>query len=131
MKQTGRIVKIEKKILTIEFEKHEACTKCCSCSAGKIKRIEVPQKQCQNFLPGERVDIEINSARMLKVYILLYGLPLIIFTAIICVIYFFTNSSIKSFLAALTATIITYLILGVYIKTKEGFSSEIVVKKLF
>ncbi|MFH1395643.1 MAG: SoxR reducing system RseC family protein [Candidatus Omnitrophota bacterium] len=129
MRQTGKIIKIENGFLIIEFEKHEVCTKCCSCSAGKLKKIEIPQKQYQNFFPGDRVEIEINSSKMLKIYSLLYGIPLVVFTATICVVYFFANSPIISFAAAITATISTYLILGAYIKTKEGFSSEITIKK--
>jgi len=129
MKETGKIVQITNKSIVIETDTREACTKCCSCQNSEAKQITLANHYDENFFVGDKVEIEIRPARMLRVYLLLYALPLIIFVGGVVAANLLTPSPIISFVAGMAATILSYIVISGQIKKRDGFSSEITVKK--
>ncbi|MBD3379037.1 MAG: hypothetical protein GF408_01075 [Candidatus Omnitrophica bacterium] len=102
MKETGYIVEIKDNELIIEIRPHEACSKCCSCGAGKKRQMTVSSSGISDPAIGDKVGVEIDDSVMLRVYGLVYGIPLVIFTMGIVLSYLFlTRSPGVSFLVGL------------------------------
>jgi len=130
MKETGKIVQMTDRSIVIETDAHEACTKCCSCQASEGKQVTLDNHYDENLSVGDKVEIEISPVRMVRVYLLLYAFPLTIFVGGVFAAYFLTLSPIISFIAGMAATILSYIVISRQIKKRDGFSSEITVKKV-
>jgi len=129
MKETGKIVQMTDKSIVIETDAHEACTKCCSCQNSEGKQITLDNHYDENFSVGDKVEIEISPVRILRVYLLLYALPLTIFVGGVFAANLLTLSPIISFIVGMAATILSYIVISRQIKKRDGFSSEITIKK--
>ena len=126
MKDCGKIIKIDEKNITIEISPQAECQKCGACHGAKKRQLAIPVKpKYKDLAIGDNVDLIIEDSIMLKVYMLMYGLPLVIFVAGIVLTYFITEHPLISFAAALILTAITYLFLGKYTRTNEAFLPKI------
>ncbi len=122
MKESGKVININDINVTIEVEPQEACTKCCSCNASKKREVTIKKtNETKELKIGDNVEVEINTASMLKVYFLIYGCPLVVFVSSLLVVYSFIASPIISFVAAIGATIATYLLIGRYMRNRREF----------
>lgn len=125
MKEQGYIIKIENTTATVEVRPHEACSKCCSCGAGKKRQVIVTSPNVQDMTIGQEVEVEVDDKVMLKVWLLLYGLPLVAFLAGLLVTNVFTKEPIIAFLAGLACTILTFLAVGRFLRNKPSYSPSI------
>ncbi|MFH1846567.1 MAG: SoxR reducing system RseC family protein [Candidatus Omnitrophota bacterium] len=130
MKEKGVIVKQDEKNTTIEIRPAEACSKCCSCGAGNIRKIVVKNEQIQELTVGNSVEVEIDDKIMQKIYILLYGVPLAIFVLTIVFCHWIVGSPIISFLCAFITTILCYIAVGRYLRASCGSILGVKVKPL-
>ncbi len=129
MKEKGRIVEAEDNTATVEIVPSLECTKCSSCGAGKPRRITLNGARAKGLKVGDRVEIDIDTSSMMKVYLLLYGAPLAAFAVGIFLIYGIWRSPVASLIGAMIATAIVYMAVGIYIKYNTSLWSEVTVKK--
>ena len=125
MKEHGTIIKIKKDTVIVEIRPHEKCTKCCSCGAGRKRTVTVATDNVTHFNVGDNVEIEVDSSKMLKVYIYLYGIPLVVFVGIILAVHFVTESPIISFLVSLVGTGISLFVISAFLKGKKEYSPKV------
>ena len=116
MKEKGKVISVRGGEAVIEVMPAEACTKCCSCSAARQRRVRVGLEKMPEVSPGDDVTIEIATSSMMRIYLLIYALPLAVFTAVLFGVYAVSASSVCSFASALAGTAITYFLISRYIK---------------
>ena len=129
MKEEGKVIEISKGNVVIEIIPKEECTKCCSCNAAYPRRVTVSEEKTGGLSIGGHVEIEIDSSSMMKLYILLYAVPLLAFVATIFGLYIILKSPIISFIAALVATLLVYMLVGFYIRRNFHVSPDVCTKK--
>ena len=130
MKCKGIIRSIDKASATVEFDASEACSKCCSCDMTKRGRsIGVGLDKVEGLKEGDAVEVEIKTASMMRIYVLLYGAPLVSFVGTMLAVYVILRNPIFSFFGALVVTIITYALIGIYMKRSTGIMPDIKVTK--
>ena len=125
MKEEGTVIRIEKDIAVVEITPSEKCTKCCSCGASKARQVTVAGEAASSLAVGQKVKVEIDSSVMLKLYLMVYAVPLAVFVSVVILLHIFTGSPIISFTGALAATILVYLVMGHFIKTNPSFSPTV------
>lgn len=121
MKETGKVISVNGGQALIEVIPAEACTKCCSCSASRPRRVKVGREKVPRVAPGDLVTIEIDTSSMMRIYLVIYAVPLLVFTGVLFGVYAVSASSILSFVLALTGTAITYYLVSRYIKKYPMF----------
>lgn len=130
MKETGKILKVEEDKAIVEITPAEACTKCCSCSAAKTKTVSVELFGREALKAGDRVELDIEDGSMMKVYTILYVVPLTVFIASILIIYSAAASPIVSFAGAILLTGVTYTGIALYLKKNPACIPSATVKKI-
>jgi positive regulator of sigma E activity len=130
MKEEGIVIKIGKDTATIEIPPRKECTKCCSCGASGPRRTVVSGDKAKGLRVGDRVEIDIETGSMMRVYILLYALPLAAFVMAALILHAVFRSPAASFAGAIISTIITYMLVGFYIRRNPGFSPDVCVKRI-
>ena len=129
MKSQGTVIKIEKAMAIIEMLPEEVCTKCCSCGASKKRYSAITGDKAKDLKIGDSVEIEVDASIMMKAYLMLYGLPLVTFTASVLIVHGITRQPGASFLAAIVNTAIVYLLVGKYLKDKSKYVPNVCVKE--
>jgi len=129
VKEQGKVIKTENGKVTIEISPKEACTKCCSCTASKMRHIVISEEKDKNLSIGDIIEYEIPSSQMLKIYLLLYGIPLVVFVGAILAVYAFYAHPLISFFAGLAATILSYIIIGLFIRKASWYLGSVCAKK--
>lgn len=130
MKEKGKVVSIEEGDAVVALDSREACSKCCACDPTKRgSNITVRSPQAEGLSVGDTVEVEITCTSMMKIYTILYGVPLLVFVGIMLVIYGLSKSPVASFAGAIISTILTYLLIGYYIKRTSGIMPDINVSK--
>ena len=128
MKEEGKIIKIDGTEAVIEVSPQEVCSKCGSCGAAKPRRVTVSAEKKAGLGVGDRVEVEVDTSSMMKVYILVYGIPLLAFLISIFSLYLISASPLVSFGGAILATVVIYVFIGRYMRSRPGFSPEICAK---
>ena len=116
MKEKGTVMSLEGGAAVIEITPADACTKCCSCSAAKPKRVRIDGSNMPEVAVGDMVTVDIDTSSMMRVYLMIYALPLLVFVGALLGAYAVTASPILSFTAGLAGTAITYFIISRYIQ---------------
>jgi positive regulator of sigma E activity len=122
MKEEGIIVELKEDLVIVEIKPHEECHKCGSCGAARPRRITVFGEQVQGLSVGDKVQIEMDSSTMLKIYSLLYGIPLVVFTGTVLFLYFIIQSPLMSFTGAIILTALSYIITGLYTRRSNSLT---------
>ena len=125
MREEGILVSFDGTSAVIETEQKEECTKCCSCKASSPRRIRVSLEKVRGINVGDKVYIDMDPRAMMRVYMLLYAIPLVSFVFGIIVLYAATVSPVISFMGAIIITIAAYGIIGRYIGKTGSFSPKI------
>jgi positive regulator of sigma E activity len=129
MKEKGTVISVKGGEAVIEVMPAEACTKCCSCSASRQRRVKVGREKAPGVSPGDDVTIEIDTSSMMKIYLVIYAVPLLVFTGVLFGVYAASESSIYSFVSALVGTVITYYLISRYIKKYPLFLPSACIRK--
>ncbi|MBL7072913.1 MAG: SoxR reducing system RseC family protein [Candidatus Omnitrophica bacterium] len=130
MKEVGKIIEVTDKFVVVETDVHEKCSKCCSCQASRGRQVSIRKKRDEFFSIGDKVEIVVETKSMMRVYLLLYAVPLVIFISGVLAAHVITRSPIMSFAAGIAVLILCYAVLSIHIKNRHGFSDEISVKKI-
>ncbi len=73
MEQTGEVIEVNKGILTIRFDRPEACQHCGACNGEKHQAlIEIPGQAGV----GDRVTVSMPEGQVAKASLLAYAIPL-------------------------------------------------------
>jgi positive regulator of sigma E activity len=129
MKENGKVIEVTGGSAVIEVAPREVCTKCCSCRASELRRITISGEKAKGLKEGDLVEIDIEAAMMLRIYILLYGIPLAAFLGSLLAVYAVFRSPIISFLGGMAGTVIVYMAAGYYIRKKRMFSPNVCLRK--
>ncbi len=122
MEQVGKIEKINGNTATILVKRVSACgDSCAHCSAAcKQPGIEVETVVSPDIHVGDYVEITTENEVMFKHILILYGVPLLLVIATICVVNYILgnnpNKDIISALAGLSSLIVSHFILKKYDK---------------
>jgi len=127
MKEEAVIVKVEGDKAVIETVPKDECRKCSCC--GLARPININAADIQGLKEGDHVTIDVSSSEMMKIYLLLYVFPLIVFVSGILILYAFFRNPLISFSGALLATILAYVGVGRYVKTRTVFSPRICARR--
>jgi positive regulator of sigma E activity len=111
-------MRFEQGTAVIEIPPADACTKCCSCSAAKPKQVRIDGGNMPEVAVGDMVTVDIDTSSMMKVYLMVYALPLLVFVSTLLCAYALSRSPIVSFAAGLGATAVTYFFISRYIKSR-------------
>ncbi len=130
MKEKGVVTERSGEKAVITVDKREACAKCSACRAGEERRVSITGADAAPLEPGDRVEVTVEGPVMMAAYILLYIVPLLAFVAAIFLTYLLSRSPLTSFAAAVAATVIAYIGVGIYIRRKRSLVSVITVKKV-
>ncbi|MGD2278570.1 MAG: SoxR reducing system RseC family protein [Candidatus Omnitrophota bacterium] len=125
MKEEGTVVEVGETSAVIEIKAHEECHKCGLCRVARARRITVSGEDAKGLIVGERVEIELESSVMLKLYFLIYGMPLAAFAGTALLLHAATESPVLSFTGAILATVIAYIAAGTYTKKSPDFTPKI------
>ena len=125
MKEQGVVIEIKNDTVIVEITPHEKCTKCCSCGAGRKRTVSAGRHMSAHLDVGDKVEIEVDSSKMLKIYTYLCGIPLVVFVGVILAAYAVCGSPIISFLASLAGTAIAFFVISVFLKGKEEYSPKL------
>jgi positive regulator of sigma E activity len=125
MKEEGKVIRADKDLAVIEITPSEKCTKCCSCGASKARQVTVTGENATGLAAGQRVKIDIESSVMMRLYLMIYAVPLAVFVATVIILHLFTESPIISFTVALAATILVYMGMGYFLKRDPRFSPTV------
>ena len=122
MKDCGKILRVDEKNITVEIGPQAECHKCGACHGAKKQQLTIPIKPAyEDIKIGDSVELLIDDSIMLKVYVLLYGVPLLVFIACILLVYYITAHPLISFTVAIVSTAIAYLFLGMYTRSRSAF----------
>jgi positive regulator of sigma E activity len=120
MKEHARIVRIGGKEAVLRTEPAAECTKCCSCSAAKQRRIVIPSVSVEGFAEGDRVVLSVEGGSMMNLYLLLYGLPLLVFSGVLIGLGLLGGSPLVIFAIGVIATAGAYTGVGYVLKRYPG-----------
>lgn len=116
--ESGIVIKSGNGIAEIRLNKNESCEECSAkifCSPGENNLRTITVSDSIGTLPGDKVNIAIRGIEVLKVSVLLYGIPLILIIAGILAGMFLLKDSnhkeIYSFLSGLLLTGLYYTFL--------------------
>jgi positive regulator of sigma E activity len=121
MKEEGVVIRIKDGTAVIEVSPREECSKCCSCGASGSRQVIAGGDTAEKLRVGDRVEVNINTSAMMRIYILLYAMPLAAFAGTVLIAYALSGEPLVSFIAALSATLIVYILVGRYIRKARSF----------
>lgn len=128
MREKGKVIKIEGLSAEIEIEPKEACSKCCACSGRKDHKVLYTGEKVQGLKVGDTVEVEVEPGSMMRVYALLYGLPLVSFIATLIVVYLIAKSPLFSVACGMLAIVLSYFLSGLCIRKIPELAPRIDVK---
>lgn len=118
MREIGQVIKIENGYAKVQIKRTEACAKCGACDMGKSKSIEFLAKNSISAKVGDKVEIETQTANVLKASFIMYGVPLIFFLIGTLLGYYIANilgmfqwSNLIGFITGVVLTLISYLLI--------------------
>ncbi len=109
MKETARVIKVSGEEVLVRVEPPEQCSKCCSCGAARPRKFALSLKDAGDVSEGDILEIMVEPYSMMKVYALLYAMPLAAFITALFLVYSVTASPLKSFTAACVSLAGAYL----------------------
>ena len=121
MREEGVVICIGEETSVIETLPAKECKGCASCGASRPRRIKVDSRSLEGVKAGDHVTIDVPAFSMMKLYMLLYGLPLVVFAGVVLFLYYFSKNPLISFLVAAAATGLVYLITGKYLRNRTEF----------
>jgi positive regulator of sigma E activity len=128
MKEQGKVIKKENDEAVIEIKPHEECHKCGACGIARPRNITVSGEASRGLKEGDMVEVEIEPPKMLMLYFILYGLPLLVFAVTIFVLYAATKSPLGSFSGALALMALSFVGAGFYMRKNSLFSPHVTKK---
>jgi len=122
MKERGTVKSVCKDSIAIEIVPPEECSKCSSCGAAKSRIINVdPSGFDEDVRRGDQVTVDVGAVTMMKVYALLYMIPLTVFVVSLLGTFAVIKHPLWSFISALLTTCCAYVLIGRYIKKRPEF----------
>lgn len=123
MREIGQVIGIENGYAKVQIKRTEACAKCGACDMGQSKSMEFLAKNFISAKVGDRVEIETQTANVLKASFIMYGVPLIFFLIGTLLGYYIANilgmflwNSLIGFITGVVLTLASYL----FIKKSEN-----------
>ncbi len=129
MKEDGVVKEIKYGRVTVEIIPSDECKGCGSCGAAQPRSVKVGADGLGDIRKGDCVTVNVETPTMLKVYLLLYAVPLVVFVGLILIGYAVSGHPLWSFTGAVLATVCAYVLIGRYMKNKPEFSPQICSKQ--
>ncbi|MBU0570442.1 MAG: SoxR reducing system RseC family protein [Candidatus Omnitrophica bacterium] len=125
MQENGVVKGIKDGVATVEIIPWDECKTCGSCGAAQPRSIKVSADDFGDIRCGDPVTVNVAPPAMLKVYLLLYAVPLVVFVGLILTGYAVSGHPLWSFVGAILATICVYVLIGRYMRNKPEFLPQI------
>lgn len=125
MREEGIIIKIEDGFAVIKTIPSKECKCCSACASGRPREIRIKVDNADKYAAGDRIVVEVPSHSIIKLYMLLYGLPLLTFMAALTGVYYFSQNPVLSFFAAVASTLFTYVCVGRLLSRNQSFIPKI------
>lgn len=125
MKEVGIVRGQQGKKAQVSIQRHAACGDCGACHVGRDKMtMEATAYNGIGAKVGERVEVEMQFANVMKASMIAYGIPLVVFILGAVVGFYWINprlgagdSPIPAFIAGLVLTAISYIVIRILEKT--------------
>lgn len=77
MEERGKVIRVQGEVATVEVTRHEACRHCNACDFGRTDSIVVEATNRAGARPGDEVELELESSRVLGAAFVAYMVPLL------------------------------------------------------
>ncbi|MGE5573750.1 MAG: SoxR reducing system RseC family protein [Bacteroidota bacterium] len=77
MEERGKVIEVQGEVARVEVTRHEACRHCKACDFGRTDRIVVEATNRAGARPGDEVELELESSRVLGAAFVAYMVPLL------------------------------------------------------
>lgn len=129
MKEKAIVVKVKEKEVVVRTIPDEKCSGCCSCGASEGRSFTMPISETTSFREGDTLEIEVAPGSLMRVYLVIYAIPLLIFVAVLIASYKATASPLWSFVLACAALGAAYFIIGFLARKHQGIFPQACVRK--
>lgn len=129
MKEKAIVVKVKDKEVVVRTIPDEKCSGCCSCGAAEGRSFTVPISKTTSLCEGDTLEIEVAPGGLMRVYLIIYAIPLFVFVAVLIASYGATTSPLWSFMLASTALGAAYFIIGFLARKCQGILPAACVRK--
>ena len=129
MKEKAVVISTKEREALVRTVPNEKCSGCCSCGASKSRSFTVSLGEMSPPKEGDMLEIEVDPASMIKVYLILYAIPLLVFVLALVGVYAVTASPLLSFALASAVLGAVYLAIGYIVRRSPTLLPAVCVKK--
>jgi positive regulator of sigma E activity len=129
VKEKAIVVKVKEKEVIVRTIPDEKCSGCCSCGASEGRSFAMPISETIPFREGDILEIEVSPGNLMRVYLVIYAIPLLIFLAVLIASYKATASPVWSFVSACAALGAAYSVIGFLARKWHGMFPQACVRK--
>jgi positive regulator of sigma E activity len=129
LKEKAVVISAREREALVRTIPNEKCSGCCSCGAAKSRSFTVPLGEMDPPKEGEILEIEVNPASMMGVYLIIYAIPLLVFVIALIGVYAVTASPLLSFILASAFLGAVYLAIGYLVRRSPALLPAVCVKK--
>ena len=108
--EIGRVIKINKNIVTVQMIRTNACSRCGACKIFAEKELQIEAINAAGAQPGDKVKIQLEANAFMSAVAVLYGIP---FIAVI--LGFFTGTHIGGLFGLAEYSALTGFAAGIFL----------------
>ncbi len=111
----GKVVDISADTISVEILSESACASCharmmCSAADGKVKIIQLPRRQTDNYSVGDRVNVILKRTMGYKAVWISYVIPLIILMVLLLTLSQLLHNELVTGIAGIAGVMLYYFI---------------------
>lgn len=111
----GKVVDISADTISVEILSESACASCharmmCSAADGKVKIIQLPRRQTDNYSVGDRVNVILKRTMGYKAVWISYVIPLIILMVLLLTLSQLLHNELVTGIAGIVGVMLYYFI---------------------
>lgn len=125
MEEKARITGLREGRITLETVEKKECSGCDSCGRGKPRKTVFKTDNADKYAIGEEVILHMDTTRMMRLYLFLYGVPLCMFLIGSLGFYYLFGGAARAFAGGVFFTALAYVAVARYIKKSGTVKPEI------
>ena len=110
--ENGTVTKIEGDFLTIAVKESQNCDDCSAklfCSGGFDGNRNISVVNKYDYHPGDKVEVSLPGSALLKIAWFIYGIPLVLFIAVLVLVFYNIGSENAEFYSFVSAILVTFI----------------------
>ncbi len=125
MEERARIIDQKDGKLVLETIEKEECSDCATCRRGKLRKTVLRVEDAEEYEVGQEVILYMDSSRMMRLYLFLYGVPLGMFLIGSLGSFYLLGGAARAFAFGVIFTALAYVLVARYIKKSGSVKPEI------